>query len=338
MTASGKVSVVNEKRVILEVEDLKTYFHTRDGVVKAVDGISFSIHNGEVLGIVGESGCGKSVTAHSILQLVSPLGKISGGHIYYYRNGSRTDIASLSPRDAKIRAIRGNEIAMIFQEPMTSLSPVYTIGNQISEAILLHQDVNKAEARKRTIELLDRVGISAPTQRYDQYPHQLSGGMCQRAMIAMALSCNPSLLIADEPTTALDVTIQAQILTLLRDLQSEFHMAILLITHDLGVVAEMVDTVAVMYLGQIVEHTDIHSLFHAPKHPYTVSLLNSTPVIQAGDRQRLATISGSVPNALLVPKACRFASRCPYRFAKCDAEPPVTQVDDNHRVQCWLYE
>ena len=327
-----------ERTLILEVEDLKTYFHTQDGVVKAVDGVSFSIHQGEVLGIVGESGCGKSVTASSILQIVSPPGKLRGGHIYYHRDDRRTDIAAFSPHDAKMREIRGNEIAMIFQEPMTAFSPVFTIGNQISEAILLHQDVNRDEARNRSIELLDRVGISAPSQRFDQYPHELSGGMRQRAMIAMALSCHPRLLIADEPTTALDVTIQAQILTLLRDLQGEHHMAIMLITHDLGVIAEMADQVAVMYLGKIVEQTDVRTLFHDPGHPYTLGLLNSIPLIGSRDERRLDTIAGSVPSALETTRGCQFAARCPYRFERCDEDPPVVQVRENHQVRCWLYE
>jgi len=322
---------------ILQVENLKTYFYTHNGVVKAVDDVSFHINKGEVLGIVGESGCGKSVTASSILQLVPPPGKLSGGHIYYDDGSARVDIAAL-PRDStQMRAIRGNRIAMIFQEPMTAFSPVYTIGNQIMEAIRLHQKVNGQEARKRTIALLDRVGISAPSQRVDQYPHELSGGMRQRAMIAMALSCNPSLLIADEPTTALDVTIQAQILTLLRDLQSEYQMAIMLITHDLGVIAEMAHQVAVMYLGKIVEQSDVHSLFHNPQHPYTLGLLNSIPLIQAGEKQSLYTISGSVPSALNPPKGCRFASRCPYRFERCHEDPPAVQTDENHRAKCWLY-
>jgi peptide/nickel transport system ATP-binding protein len=329
--------VSNDKRLILEVEDVKAYFNTHDGVVKAVDGVSFNVQKGDVLGIVGESGCGKSVTAHSILQLISPPGKIVGGHIYYYHDDGHTDIASLSPKDARMRAIRGNEIAMIFQEPMTAFSPVYTIGNQISEAILLHQKVNRAEARQRTIDLLARVGIAAPSQRYNQYPFELSGGMRQRAMIAMALSCHPSLLIADEPTTALDVTIEAQILTLLRDLQREYEMSIILITHDLGVIAEMAHKVAVMYLGKVVEYTDVHSLFYEPKHPYTVGLLNSIPLIGPREKRRLDVIEGAVPSMLEMPKGCPFAPRCLYRFEPCGQYPPVVHASENHQVRCWLY-
>ena len=324
-------------KLILEVEDLKTYFDTPDGVVKAVDGVSFKVYERQVLGIVGESGCGKSVTASSILQIVTPPGRLVGGHIYYHHNGSHTDIAALSPKDTKIREIRGNDIAMIFQEPMTAFSPVFTIGNQISEAVLLHSKVGKEEARKRGIELLGHVGISAPAQRYDQYPHELSGGMRQRAMIAMALSCNPSLLIADEPTTALDVTIEAQILTLLRDIQNEYQMAVMLITHDLGVIAELAHDVAVMYLGKIVEYTDVHTIYADPKHPYTLGLLNSIPLIGPRQNRRLDVIAGSVPSALQTPKGCAFAARCPYRFERCHEDPPVVQVGEHHSVRCWLY-
>ena len=322
---------------LLEVEDLRTWFDTPDGVVKAVDGVSFSVGQGEVLGIVGESGCGKSVTAASILQIVTPPGRLAGGHIFYHHDGGRTDIAALTPKDPRIRAIRGNEIAMIFQEPMTAFSPVFTIGNQISEAILLHSEVSREQARERAIGLLDRVGIAAPAQRCDQYPHELSGGMRQRAMIAMALSCNPSLLIADEPTTALDVTIEAQILTLLRDLQREYRMAIVLITHDLGVVAELAHRVAVMYLGRIVELTEVRTIYYDPKHPYTLGLLNSIPLIGPREQRRLDLISGAVPSPLVTPAGCRFAPRCPYRFDECDRDPPMTQVAERHAVRCWLY-
>ncbi|MCD6541202.1 ABC transporter ATP-binding protein, partial [Candidatus Bipolaricaulota bacterium] len=263
---------------LVEVKDLRTYFFTEEGVVKAVDGVSFAIEPEQTLGVVGESGCGKSVTALSIMGLVPmPPGKIVGGQVIFHRDGQPIELTKLNPKGREYRSIRGKEIAMIFQEPMTSLNPVFTIGYQIMEAIMLHQKVSKKEARQKAIEMLRQVGIPEPEQRVDEYPHQLSGGMRQRAMIAMALSCNPSLLIADEPTTALDVTIQAQVLDLMRDLQKSFHAAIMLITHDLGVVAEMCEEVVVMYLGKVVEHAKVRPIFHEPKHPYTQGLLKSIP-------------------------------------------------------------
>ena len=323
---------------IVEVTDLKTHFFTVEGIVKAVDGVSFTVKKGEVLGVVGESGCGKSVTALSILQLVPLPGRILAGQILYYgEDGGVTDVTSYSPNAAAMRKLRGNEIAMVFQDPMTAFNPVYTIGNQVAEAIILHQDTEKNVARERTIELFDQVGISAPEQRVDDYPYQLSGGMRQRAMIAMALSCNPSLLIADEPTTALDVTIEAQILTLLRELKSGLDMSIMMITHDLGVIGEMADQVVVMYMGKIVEAADVNSIFSNPKHPYTLGLLNSIPLITAAERKRLYTIPGSVPNLFEIPEGCLFSPRCPYRMDECREDPPVFEVEDGHHARCWLH-
>ncbi|HEC62881.1 MAG TPA: ABC transporter ATP-binding protein, partial [Candidatus Acetothermia bacterium] len=302
---------------LIELEGLRTYFYTEDGVVKAVDGVSFAIEPERTLGVVGESGCGKSVTALSIMGLVPmPPGKITGGRILLYRNGTSLDLTQLNPKGREYRSIRGKEIAMIFQEPMTSLNPVFTVGYQIMEAIMLHQRVSKKEARRKAIEMLRQVGIPMPEQRVDEYPHQLSGGMRQRAMIAMALSCNPSLLIADEPTTALDVTIQAQVLDLMRELQRSFHTAIMLITHDLGVVAEMCEEVVVMYLGKVVEHAPVRPLFHEPKHPYTQGLLQSIPSL-ASKRERLEPIKGVVPDPLEAPPGCPFNPRCPHTKEIC---------------------
>ncbi len=322
-----------EQDLLLEVRDLRTYFHTDEGVARAVDGVSWSIPEGKTLGLVGESGCGKSVTALSILRLVeTPPGRIESGEIQY------RDRNILEMNEAELRSIRGNEISMIFQEPMSSLNPVFTIGNQITEAITLHQDVSGNEARERAIDMLRKVNIPDAESRVDAYPHQLSGGMKQRAMIAMALSCNPNLLIADEPTTALDVTIQAQLLELLRDLQEDMNMSILLITHDLGVVAELTDYVAVMYAGQIQEFADTHTIFNNPKHPYTKGLFESRPTIH-GREQRLRVIHGSVPDATDFPEGCRFHPRCPEVMSRCsDVDPPMRPVDDNHWVRCLLYD
>ncbi len=300
--------------------------------------MSFSIERQKTLGVVGESGCGKSVTALTIMGLVPmPPGKIVSGRVLYYRNGDVIDITKLNPKGKEIRSIRGNEIAMIFQEPMTSLNPVYTIGNQIMEAIILHQKVKKKEARKRAIEMLKAVGIPSPEQRVDEYPHQLSGGMRQRAMIAMALSCNPSLLIADEPTTALDVTIQAQILELMKKLQEEFRMAIMMITHNLGVVAETSDDVVVMYMGKVVEESDVRRVFHEPKHPYTQGLMKSIPSL-AKRKERLEPIKGVVPDPYNLPPGCVFGPRCPYAMERCKEEPPLIEVEPGHWAKCWLYE
>jgi len=323
---------------LIELKGLRTYFYTEDGVVKAVDGVSFAIEPEQTLGVVGESGCGKSVTALSIMGLVPmPPGKIVEGEILFYKDGKTIELHKLNPKGKEYRSIRGKEIAMIFQEPMTSLNPVFTIGYQIMEAIMLHQKVSKREARQKAIEMLRQVGIPEPEQRVDEYPHQLSGGMRQRAMIAMALSCNPSLLIADEPTTALDVTIQAQVLDLMQDLKRKFHAAIMLITHDLGVVAEMCEEVVVMYLGKVVEHAKVRPIFHEPKHPYTQGLLKSIPSL-ATKKKRLEPIKGVVPDPLNAPPGCPFNPRCPHAMDICQQEmPPLKEVATDHDVACWLY-
>ena len=328
---------------IVQVQDLKTYFYTLDGVVRAVDGVSLEVRPGETLGLVGESGSGKSVTAFSILRLLpKKISRIVQGRILYNRrDGSApVDLATVDPQGDLIRDIRGNEIAMIFQEPLTSLSPVHTVGNQIAEAVQLHQNVTPEEARERAIQMLERVGIALPHQRYSEYPHQLSGGMRQRAMIAMALSCNPALLIADEPTTALDVTIQAQILELMKALQADFGMAILLITHNLGVIAEMADRVAVMYMGKIVESGDVRAVFHRPLHPYTVGLLRSIPHLGRRVKDRLTPIPGSVPDPYSVPAGCAFLPRCPVpKTPACHQawDTPLIEVEPGHHVRCPLY-
>jgi peptide/nickel transport system ATP-binding protein len=315
---------------VLEVRDLRTHFVTDDGVVKAVDGVSFDVRAGETLGIVGESGCGKSVTSLSILRLIAiPPGRIAGGEILFKGRNL------LALNDADMRRIRGNDISMIFQEPMTSLNPVYTCGDQIMEAVILHQKVGRAEARTRAIEMLRLVGIPSPEQRVDEYPHQLSGGMRQRVMIAMALSCQPEVLIADEPTTALDVTIQAQILTLLNRLQEEMGMAILLITHDLGVVAETCDRVAVMYAGQIVEYAEVEEIFGEPRMPYTTGLLGSIPKL-GEHHERLRVIPGNVPNPSEFPPGCKFHPRCPVAIDRCRVEnPPLEEIRPRHWARCW---
>jgi oligopeptide/dipeptide ABC transporter ATP-binding protein len=323
---------------LLEVRGLKTYFYTKVGVVRAVDGVDFTVEPEKTLGIVGESGCGKSMTALSILRLIpSPPGRIEAGEILFYRKGEVVDLAKLNPRGRQVRSIRGNEIAMIFQEPMTSLNPVYTIGNQIMENILLHQHLSNRVARDRTIEMLKAVRMPLPEQRTDEYPHQLSGGMRQRAMIAMAMSCNPTLLIADEPTTALDVTIQAQVLELMNDLRREFKTAILFITHDLGVIASMADDVAVMYLGKIVEIGPVRPIFHNPRHPYTQGLMNSVPSLTSRKKKRLVAIDGVLPGPLEAPQGCGFRTRCPRAEEVCCREFPVLrEVAPGHRVACWL--
>jgi peptide/nickel transport system ATP-binding protein len=321
---------------LIELRDLKTYFYTEDGVVKAVDGVSFSIEKQKTLGVVGESGCGKSVTALSIMGLIPmPPGKILSGSVIYHRNGQEIELTKLDPKGKAYREIRGNEIAMIFQEPMTSLNPVYTIGNQIMEAIMLHQKVGKREARARAIEMLKAVGIPSPEQRVDEYPHQLSGGMRQRAMIAMALSCNPSLLIADEPTTALDVTIQAQILDLMRKLQDEFHMALMMITHNLGVIAEMANDVVIMYMGKVVEEAPVREIFHEPLHPYTHGLMESIPALTR-KKERLRPIKGMVPDPYNLPKGCPFEPRCPEAIDICRTQmPELKEIKPRHKVACW---
>lgn len=331
---------------LLEIKNLMTYFHLHEGIVRAVDGVSFEVRRGQTLGIIGESGCGKSVTAHSILRLVpSPPGNIVNGEILLHRGGNGNedglvDLAQLDPRGADIRAIRGAEISMVFQEPMTSFGPMHTVGNQIIESILLHQEgVDSSEARELAVENLRRVGIPRAEQIVDAYPHQLSGGMRQRAMIAMALSCSPRLLIADEPTTALDVTIQAQILELMTALQEEYGMAVIFITHNLGVIAEVADEVAVMYLGRIVEQAGVNELFDNPQHPYTQGLLNSIPHIDEAKLARLRAIEGVVPDPYDIPSGCAFSDRCPsFMPGKCDsAMPDLAATGPEHRVRCFLY-
>jgi oligopeptide/dipeptide ABC transporter ATP-binding protein len=314
---------------LLRVEDLRTHFFTDDGVVRAVDGVSYEVRAGETLAVVGESGSGKSVTALSILRLVpQPPGRIVGGRLQF----KGRDLLALSPRE--MREIRGKEISMIFQEPMTSLNPVYTCGEQIIETLVLHERIDRRAARARAIEMLRLVGIPAPEQRVDEYPHQMSGGMRQRVMIAMALACRPAILIADEPTTALDVTIQAQILELLKSLQRELGMAVLLITHDLGVVAETADRVAVMYAGQVVEYADVHAVFKRALHPYTAGLQASLP--RLGERQEhLRVIPGNVPNPVRFPAGCRFHPRCPVAQARCREVPPIHTFEGGHLSRCW---
>ncbi len=315
---------------LLEVRELRTIFTTDDGEFAAVDGVSFSIGAGRTLAIVGESGCGKSVTALSIMGLVpNPPGRMEGGSI---RFEGRELVGAPA---TEMQDLRGNGMAMIFQEPMSSLNPAFTIGDQIVEGLLRHKDLTRAQAKERAIEMLRKVRIPAPEQRFGEYPHKLSGGMRQRAMIAMALACEPRLLIADEPTTALDVTIQAQILELMRTLQSETGAAVILITHDLGVVAEVADEVLVMYSGRVVERAPVKQLFDMPQHPYTVGLLASVPRLD-GDEERLASIEGQVPNALRRPIGCKFADRCPFVIAKCRAEdPPLMAVGEHHLSACW---
>ncbi|GEL78430.1 ABC transporter ATP-binding protein [Tenuibacillus multivorans] len=319
------------EEIILDIKDLRTSFFTEDVEVKAVDGVSFKLPKGKTIGIVGESGSGKSITALSILRLLEHPGKIVGGEI----NFKDKDLTKASDRE--IRDIRGNEISMIFQEPMTSLNPVYTVGQQIRETLKVHQGLGKEQGTKKGVELLELVGIPSPKKRITQYPHELSGGMRQRVMIAMALACNPELLIADEPTTALDVTIQAQILEIINDLQDRFDMSVIMITHDMGVVAETCDYVAVMYGGKVVEYADVKTIFKEPKHPYTVGLLNSIPRHDV-DVDELEPIRGNVPSPNDMPKGCRFAPRCPFATDLCYEElPSLDKVSDDNQVRCWIY-
>jgi oligopeptide/dipeptide ABC transporter ATP-binding protein len=328
---------------LLEVKDLKIHFFTDEGVVKAVDGVDLAIERGKTLCLVGESGCGKSVTSRAFLKIIHPPGQIVAGQMLYHKTneagGRQTiDIAQLDAKGTAIRSIRGKEISMIFQEPMSSLSVMHTVGNQIIETLMLHEDIGKHEARDRAIELLRLVEIPKPERLVDEYPFRLSGGMRQRAMIAMALSCNPTLLIADEPTTALDVTTQAQILDLMLSLQEQYNMSLLFITHDLGVVAEIADDVAVMYLGRIVERSDADTVFNDPQHPYTQALLRSVPKI-AMKREELDPIKGMVPSPFRRPSGCTFHPRCAQRMAHCNQiEPAATQLSENHTVRCLLYE
>jgi peptide/nickel transport system ATP-binding protein len=344
---SGQVAntgTISSEPPILSVRDLKTYFFPDEGTVKAVDGASFDVYSRRTLGIVGESGCGKSVTAKSILRIVERPGRIVGGSILFRRqsgNGGPADLdlTQLDPAGPEMRQIRGGDIGLVFQEPMTSFSPVHTIGNQMIETIRLHQGVTEQQARERAVEMLHLVGIPNPERRIDEFAFQLSGGLRQRAMIAMALSCGPRILIADEPTTALDVTTQAQILDLLRELQEREGMTIILITHNLGVVAEMCDEVVVMYLGRVVEQGPVDAIFHAPKHPYTQALLRSIPSIHATARSELPTIAGSIPHPYTRPAGCPFHPRClDFVPGTCDrSEPTLHLVDDGQAVSCFLY-
>lgn len=324
------------QKPLLEVKNLKTYFYTEDGVVKAVDGVDFHVYPGEVLGLVGESGCGKSVTSLSIMRLIGVPGKIVEGEILF----EGKDLVKASEQE--MMQVRGNRISMIFQQPQSALNPVFRAGDQISEVLNIHQDFGREAGKKRAIEMLKMVGIPEPERRAESFPHELSGGMAQRVMIAMALACVPDLLIADEPTTALDVTIQAQILDLMRDLRTQMGSAVILITHDLGVIAEMADRVAVMYAGEIVEESPVTNLYDAPFHPYTIGLIGSVPVL--GEvRESLDVIPGSVPNLVNLPPGCRFAPRCQARLEHnlsicAEQRPPLTDITQDHKVRCWLYE
>jgi oligopeptide/dipeptide ABC transporter ATP-binding protein len=358
---------MSENELLVEVKDLKVQFDVRDGIVKAVDGATFEIRRGQTMGVIGESGCGKSVTAKAIMQMVPRPGKIAGGEILYHRrlrsNGSAVtqvvNVTELDPDGSLIREIRGGEIGMIFQEPMSSLTPVYTAGAHIGEAVTLHRlipirkvgdqmvetvrayrRVTKAEAREIAVDMLQRVGIPKPEERVDSYPHQLSGGQRQRVMIAIALSCEPCMLIADEPTTALDVSIEAQILDIMRELQETVDMAIMFITHNLAVIAEMAEEICVMYMGKVVERADVVKMFFDPKHPYTRELLKSIPHVGKKSRQRLASIKGMVPDPFHLPSGCVFHPRCPdFMPGKCDRiGPSWTEVEEDHWASCLLYE
>jgi peptide/nickel transport system ATP-binding protein len=335
--------MTQNNNLLLEVKDLRIHFFTDEGVVKAVDGVDMRLTRGRTLCLVGESGCGKSVACRAFLKIIHRPGRVVSGEMLYYRRRQDNqvdilDIAKMEPKGSQIRSIRGKEISMIFQEPMTSLSMMHTVGDQIVEAILLHFKISKQEARERAIDMLKRVGLPKADRIIDEYPFRLSGGMRQRVMIAMALSCNPSMLIADEPTTALDVTTQAQITALIRELQAQFDMAVLYITHDLGVVAEVADDVAVMYLGKIVEFSDVRTIFHNPQHPYTKALLRSIPKI-AINREELDPIRGMVPSPFRRPKGCTFNPRCAFAMDKCkEIEPKPVFVGPNHSVRCLLYD
>ncbi len=340
--AHRRASMPAANDILIQVEDLQVHFHTSLGIVRALNGVSFDIPRGRVLGIVGESGCGKSITGLSIMQLVPPPGKVESGRVLFRESGEEAiDVLKLGRHSDQMRSIRGNSIGMIFQEPMTSLNPLFTVGQQIEEAVLLHQTQNHEEARKRAVDILDKVGMPNPERIADSYPHQLSGGMRQRAMIAMALSCTPTLLIADEPTTALDVTTEAQILELMRDLQEEIGTSIMFITHNMGVVAQMCDEVAVMYLGRVVESASVDDIFYDPKHPYTVSLLRSIPRLGTKRGSRLEVIKGTVPDPYTTVTGCPFHPRCPsFMPGICDMLVPVETVVDgnpNHTVRCHLY-
>jgi len=326
---------------ILEIKNLKTYFFLERITVRALDGVDLSLPFSSTLGVVGESGCGKSIMAMSVMRLIpSPPGKIVEGEVNLFKKGSNSpvDLTKLDPRGSEIRDIRGGQIAIIFQEPMTSLNPLYTIGAQIAETVQIHQNMNHKDAMDRALEMLTKVQISAPKQRLHEYPHQLSGGMRQRVMIAMALSCNPAILIADEPTTALDVTVQAQILDLMNELQQDFDSSIILITHNLGVVSQVSDHVAVMYLGKVVEYADTRTIFHQPLHPYTVGLLNSVPVLGRKGKKVLVPIRGMVPTPTEKIVGCPFEPRCPRAMEICrEKEPLLKEIAPGHTASCWLY-
>ncbi|HBY06281.1 MAG TPA: dipeptide/oligopeptide/nickel ABC transporter ATP-binding protein [Chloroflexi bacterium] len=330
-----------EQDVILEIKNLKTYFFMERSIVRAINGVSLKLTRNTTLGLVGESGCGKSVLAQSVMRLIqSPPGKIVDGEIWLYRDGKKeVNIVDLDPRGMEMRNIRGGDISIVFQEPMTSLNPLFTIGDQIAEAIELHQKVDHREALERALEMLTKVQISEPERRLKSYPHQLSGGMRQRAMIALALSCNPTILFADEPTTALDVTVQAQILDLMNQLKDDFHSTIVLITHNLGVVSQMTSKVAVMYLGEIVEFADTRDLFHEPMHPYSVGLLNSVPVLGRKGQKILIPIPGMVPTPTEIIPGCPFQPRCDKAMSICrERQPNLLEHKPGRLVACWLYE
>jgi len=334
-------ALVSDTSPILEINNLKTYFFMEKSTVRALDGVNLALGRKSTLGLVGESGCGKSIMAMSVMRLIqSPPGKIVDGQINLRRRNSQeaVDIAQLDPRGPEMRLIRGGEIAIVFQEPMTSLNPLYTVGDQIAEAVQVHQKAGRKEALNRAMEMLMKVQISAPKQRLGEYPHQLSGGMRQRVMIALALSCNPSILIADEPTTALDVTVQAQILDLMNQLQADFDASIIIITHNLGVVSQMAAQVAVMYLGKIVEYAETHEVFHNPLHPYTVGLLNSVPVLGRKGKKVLVPIKGMVPTPTAFIPGCAFEPRCPRAMKIChEQQPLLREVRTGHQTACWLY-
>jgi len=325
-----------EQQAIITVKDLRTYFYSDKRCNKVLNGVSFELYKGRTLCVVGESGCGKSVTASSIMQLLPKLSRIESGAITYHSEKGDIRIDQLPRNGKEMRALRGRDIAMIFQDPMTALNPVYTIGFQIGEDLKYHTDLDKRSRRARTLELLTQMGISTPEKRIDQYPHEFSGGMRQRAMIAIALACSPKLLIADEPTTALDVTIQAQILNLIKRLNRELDMTTILITHDLGVVATLCDKVVVMYGGLIMEDGTVEEIFYHPKHPYTMGLIDSIPRVTGGEKQRLKPIPGTPPNLIHPPKGCPFSTRCPYCMNVCMEEMPPYFQEDGHRTMCWL--
>jgi len=324
--------------ILLSIRDLKTYVYANNMCIRAVDGVSLDIKNGKTLGIVGESGCGKSMLASSIMQLLPVMARIEQGSIVYHSNGQSINIEKLDAKGKGIRNLRGGKISMIFQNPMTSLTPVYKIGRQIIEMILCHQDMSKKNAKKRAVELLGNMGIASPEQRVKEYPHQFSGGMKQRAMIAMAIACSPDLLIADEPTTALDVTVQAQILELMKNMQKEYGMSIMMITHDLGVIAEIADDVAVMYMGKIVELGSVKDIIEQPKHPYTKALLKSIPILGNVSKRKLQPIRGRTPSNYRIHEGCAFLPRCDFCNKKCSQEPIEFMVKSDHMVKCWLYD